>query len=233
MPRSNTPSNPGFQNEGPDYLVTPRYLAGSDGDTATVTDLLVARGWTTFTDETSTTRCFPRDQRCCVCIRGTRRSMSGRDPMWRLWGRQAGKDTVDWNATFTTACPPEIIACVAEELTAPPSQLALDEHHGMQPLNDAQWNRNENGYIHPDGQVAMRYSPAPFYASQEEISRKAGWTCTVATSLEAAPLWGAAFSISTPWRLITAFCEALIDPEPVPRYDCDIDDSIRPYLRLR
>ncbi|WP_049580605.1 DUF317 domain-containing protein [Streptomyces sp. SBT349] len=227
--------------ERPDHLVTPRWLAGSDGDTATVSDLLVAAGWLTFIDETETVRCFPRTKERCLLIRARAKTPAAfsRDRTWHLWGRDGSSGRPSWNATFTAFTPPEVIATVADAMLAPPPPGPPEKADGdyLLPLAEAGWERHATAggparWVDPRKQATVYCLPIPIFMARREFPDVVGWHTTVSTGPDHDAVWTAEFSITTPRHLVTAMCSALTDPEPVPRYDGDINDHVRPFLHL-
>lgn len=233
-PPPDQPSSP--PEDSPDRMVAPRYLAGFDGDVGT--DPLSEAGWRAFTDERGFIRHHaPDHSRCLVLLPPDFATpFGGLHRMWHFWGRNGAAGAPAWNAAFTSTCPPEIIAAFAEQLADPPPLADGKWGDGLEPLADAGWDRRDVGrlvtYYAPAGQVVVRFAPAPFHAADHELPDIVARRVGAQLGPHRPALWLAKFSATTPAYLVNAFCTALADPEPLPRYEADIDDTVRPYLHL-
>ncbi|MDT0268572.1 DUF317 domain-containing protein [Streptomyces sp. DSM 44915] len=222
-----------------DYLVTPRYLAGVD-DTSLVPDLLKNADWNTFNDDTGVAHHYSPDHRYCVSHpRLCQDATSGETrPAWHIWERRRVPEAATWQAVITTACPPEIVADFVEPLLTPqPAHQPMDSVTFItEGLIDADWTLDVAGgaitYTNPAGQLAARYQPPPAWATLHDLRTVAGWDVH-ARVRPGRVLWRAGFSATTPAHVIKTFCDAVLNPEPVPRYANDIDPALRPHLTIR
>lgn len=203
-----------------EYLVTPRYLAGSDG-TGDVGFAPVAH-WPHhhLDDGPCQLLVTSPDQRIRI-------GWFGDD--FDLWKISAAEDAVSasrWTATFNHVTPAEIVAGLTsalerdyyvgeERFLARPSMYWTD---GLRPLIDAGWTRRalEHGtveFIAPDRQAGALVDISHSGDDDEAVTLWAG-----------PPGWGtraeAVFSSRTPTHLIAATAAtaaAMIDPFPVIR----------------
>jgi hypothetical protein len=104
-------------------------------------------------------------------------------------------------------------------------------------LADAGWtartiNHRAVVYTDPARQAVVRCTPPSNHVPDDQLADTTGWRAGAGVNLDEPALWLAEFSVTTPPFLVAAFCKALVNPEPVARFDCDVDERVRPYLRL-
>lgn len=199
-----------------EYLVTPRYLAGSDGT-----------GDEGFAPVAHWPHHHLDDGPCQLLVTSPdqriRIGWFGDD--FHLWKISAAEDAVSasrWTATFNHVTPAEIVAGLTsalerdyyvgeERFLARPSMYWTA---GLQPLIDAVWTRRapERGtvaFIAPDRQAGALVDIS-HSGDDEAVTLWAG-----------PPGWGtraeAVFSSRTPTHLIAATAAAMTDPSPVIR----------------
>lgn len=224
---SHTPLDPWAE-----YLVTPRYLAGSDG-TGNAGFAPVAHWPHHQLDEGP----------CQLLVTSpdgrVRIGWFGDD--FELWNISAAEDPVSaprWTATFNHVTPAEIVAGLTsalerdyyvgeERFLARPSMYWAD---GLRPLTDAGWERGaaEHGtveFIAPDRQAGALANISQSGNDDEAITLWAG-----------PPGWGAraevVFSSRTPSHLIAATAAAMVDPAPVIREGHAISRSMERLVTL-
>lgn len=236
------PENRWDTEDRPDSLVSPRYLAGSDGDYHPILDPLDQAGWTAFSDEQFTTRHAAPDRRHCVAYYPVDEPATDHSshPVWHLWGRPRPHGPAEWNALISGACPPEIIGGLTTALAAPSSTIHdLPPDEATKPLSQAGWRtRHHSGYRtfhapagHP-GHATVVHVYAPGGIEFRADAHTVTWRVTVGCRHGESPLWQADFTARTPPYLVAAFTAALAEEEPLPRFADDIDPAVRPHLRL-
>jgi hypothetical protein len=221
-----------------EFLVSPRYLAGTDGNISPVIEPLDDADWSHFHDEFGMDRLIAPDHMRCLTFRPNvpPRERAGSWGTWRVWGRRIiGRPT--WSASFTYACPPELVAAVTTALVAPAPGDPVPTGNGMEPLAAAGWHRRRTSpattaYTAPTGQATVQHTPPPKHLSEPDRARVAVWRAIITPAPDKPILWQAEFTADTPVHLVTAFCTALADPEPLHRCTSDLDAAICPYLRL-
>ncbi|MEE4543646.1 DUF317 domain-containing protein [Streptomyces sp. V4-01] len=214
---SSTPDDPWAE-----YLVTPRYLAGSDGT-----------GDAGFAPVAHWSHHHLNDGPCQLLVTSPdqriRIGWFGDD--FELWKISAAEDAVSaprWTASFNHVTPAEIVAGLTTALEHDYAQAEATQSEArflarppmywtdaFKPLTDAGWTRRkpERGtvaIIAPDGQAGALIDIASVGQNDETIMLWAG-----------PPGWGtraeAVFTTRTPTHLIAATAAAMADPTPVVR----------------
>jgi hypothetical protein len=161
----------------------------------------------------------------------------GLDQSWQVWGRKGTHGPATWHISISSECPAEIVGGIATALVTPaPGSGTGGEDHGMRPLTQAEWRRDPQNshptYCAPDGQAFVRYIAPPLGPHEAALADIDAWYAGAGTYRLFEMQWFAQFTAGTPRHLVEAFCAALADPEPLPRYASDLDPDIRPFLRL-
>ncbi|SDP41069.1 DUF317 domain-containing protein [Actinacidiphila guanduensis] len=219
------------------YLVSPRYLAGSDGT-----------GDAGFAPVAHWPHHHFEDGPCQLLVTSPdgriRIGWFGDD--YELWKITASPDAVSaprWTATFNHVTPAEIVAGLTSALANGYAQAEATRSEGrflahrsmywgddIQPLTEAGWTREaaERGTVEivaPDGQAGAFIDNSRYRSDDEAVTLWAG-----------PPGWGtraeAIFSSRTPSHLIAATAAAMTDPTPVIREGHTINRSMEHLITL-
>jgi hypothetical protein len=230
----NTPVDPWAE-----YLVTPRYLAGSSGT-----------GDEGFAPVAHWPHHYMDDGPCQLLVTSPdgriRIGWFGDD--FELWKISAAEDAVSaprWSATFNHVTPAELVAGLTGALARdyaeadaaegnarfldPPSMYWADS---VRPLLDAGWKYDgpaERGTVEiiaPDGQAGVFFD-----------NRLSDWADRTKELWAGPPGWGtraeAIFTARTPSHLIAATAAAMADPAPVIREHHAINRDMEHLVTLR
>ncbi|MFC7308450.1 DUF317 domain-containing protein [Streptomyces monticola] len=209
------------------YWVTPRHLAGDDGDLAErMGDILVGLGW----------RMWPtsRDTLLYVSPDGLRGAewilaahpfeLGGLPVAWQLSARShAASAIAEWNVYFTAGVPPEALAdlLVAIDAREAPDVGFEGPESVLTALSTQGWLRDvdrprtaaDPGF---SCTVSLELLP-PLIQDVDPRPDLVGWQAWAEPVLGAPYLWCANFSASVPHDLVAAFASSLASPVPVPR----------------
>ncbi|WP_330457401.1 DUF317 domain-containing protein [Streptomyces sp. NBC_00820] len=206
-----------------EVLVSPLYLAGSDG-TGTAGFAPVAHWPHHYLDEGPCQLLVTSpDQRIRI-------GWFGDDfELWKISAAEEAVSSPRWTATFNHVTPAEIVAGLTTSLARDYAEADAYDGNGrflarpslywadaMRPLTDAGWVRDggaERGtveIISPDGQAGALID-----------NRRSGWDDETVTLWAGPPGWGtraeAIFTAGTPSHLIAATAAAMADSAPVIR----------------
>ncbi|MFI9202202.1 DUF317 domain-containing protein [Streptomyces sp. NPDC053048] len=209
------------------FLVSPRYLAGDDGLLGdSVTDALVAAGWSCWTTRSQTRHLFDTDQlRGAEWLPGHSNVLFDGDPvLWEFFARTDPTAPPQWTAYFTARVPHELVTAFATALaTAPDVTRGIEPGRTpLQPLADAHWATDPtdagNTYYAPKLQAWVTYGAlSEAIEDGNPLPGLPGYLAWAQTDDHLPHHWCAAFSPSTPQDLVTAFTTVLADPAPVQR----------------
>ncbi|MCX5314752.1 DUF317 domain-containing protein [Streptomyces sp. NBC_00154] len=221
-----------------EVLVSPRYLAGSNG-AGDVGFAPVAQWPHHYLDEGPCQLLVTSpDQRVRI-------GWFGDD--FELWKITASKEAVSaprWMATFNHVTPAEIVAGLITALAHDYAEADAYDGNGrflaspslywadaVRPLTDAGWTRDggaERGTVEiiaPDGQAGVLID-----------NRLSGWDDETVTLWAGPPGWGtraeAVFTARTPSHLIAATAAAMTDPAPVIRERHQLDRKMENLVTL-
>ena len=211
-------NEPDFQ----DVLVSPRYLAGSNGS-----------GEAGFAPVTHWPHHHLDEGPCQLLVTSPdqriRIGWFGDDfDLWKITAAEEAASASRWTATFNHVTPAEIVAGLTTALAHDYAEADAYEGNGrflaspslywadaVRPLTDAGWRRAaaERGTVEivaPDGQAGVLID-----------NRLSSWDAENVTLWAGPPGWGtraeAVFTARTPSHLIAATAAAMTDPTPVIR----------------
>ena len=201
-------------------FVAPRHLA-SGGDPAWIAvPLHRACGWSYSHDPL-----MPRVMLTSPDQRTLLRLEPAPDAPWWSLRHAPGPGWPAWSASFDARTPVEIIAALADALTAPddaPAGTAVSDP--FEPLRQADWDQIDDGmFTSPDGHVQV---------DRFVLHGSDRWFIT--TSLSDDPgdwVWQARLDATTPAHLITPLIRALADPAPLRRDLRALPRWIRPHVQ--
>ncbi|MFE6397521.1 DUF317 domain-containing protein [Streptomyces alboflavus] len=210
------------------YWVTPRHLAGDDGDLAErIGDALVGLGWRTWpTSRNTLLYVSPDGLRGAEWILAAYPFEVGGLPVaWQLSARpHVGSALTEWNAYFTVGIPHEALADLLVAIDAreapdvgfegPESVLTALSAQGW--LRDADRPRTTATDLGFSCTVSLELLP-PLVQDADPRPDLVGWQSWAEPVLGAPYLWCASFSASIPHDLVAAFASSLASPVPVPR----------------
>ncbi|MER6531639.1 DUF317 domain-containing protein [Streptomyces sp. NPDC001508] len=201
MRQKRWPGRAGSEQAQQHYLVEPRTLAGG-GDLRHVSAFLRASGWKDQSKADGPLLLDSPDRLVRIVY----------DPYvqpggWTIRGKATAHQE-EWWAILGQQTPVEIVAGLTDALTQPRSAHAPNV---WAPLQEQDWNRDRsNGNFtatSPDDTAWMQFRTGQ--------NGDANWWA--AARDEHGNGWHAAFSASTPMRLLQSFAAALASPEPVMR----------------
>ncbi|GAV38248.1 DUF317 domain-containing protein [Streptomyces acidiscabies] len=221
-----------------EVLVSPRYLAGSDGS-----------GEAGFAPVAHWPHHHLDEGPCQLLVTSPdqriRIGWFGDDfDLWKISAAEEAVAAPRWTATFNHVAPAEIVAGLTNALAQDYAASDPDEGNGRflahpsmywadaaRPLTDAGWTRSgaaERGTVEiiaPDGQAGILID-----------RRRSGWDDEVFTLWSGPPGWGtraeATFTARTPSHLIAATAAAMTDPTPVIRVRRHLDPQLRDLATL-
>ncbi|MFJ6574134.1 DUF317 domain-containing protein [Streptomyces sp. NPDC091292] len=221
-----------------EVLVSPRYLAGSNG-TGDAGFAPVAHWPHHYLDEGPCQLLVTSpDQRIRI-------GWFGDDfDLWKITAAKEAASATRWTATFNHVTPAEIVAGLTTALAHDYAEadaydgngrfLANPSYHwadAVRPLTDAGWTRDggaERGTVEiiaPDGQAGVLID-----------NRLSGWDDETVTLWAGPPGWGthaeAVFTARTPSHLIAATAAAMTDSAPVIRERHQINRRMRHLVTL-
>ena len=210
------------QRDFQDVLVSPRYLAGSNGS-----------GEAGFAPVTHWPHHHLDEGPCQLLVTSPdqriRIGWFGDDfELWKITASQEAASASRWTATFNHVTPAEIVAGLTTALAHDYAEADAYEGNGrflaspslywadaVRPLTEAGWRREaaERGTVEivaPDGQAGVLID-----------NRLSNWDDETVTLWAGPPGWGtraeAVFTARTPSHLIAATAAAMADPTPVVR----------------
>ncbi|MET7571243.1 DUF317 domain-containing protein [Streptomyces sp. NPDC005492] len=217
-----SPQLPYDQNHFENVLVSPRYLAGSNGS-----------GETGFAPVAHWPHHHLDEGPCQLLVTSPdqriRIGWFGDDfELWKITASQEAASATRWTATFNHVTPAEIVAGLTSALAHDYAEADAYEGNGrflaspslywadaVRPLTEAGWRREaaERGTVEivaPDGQAGVLID-----------NRLSAWDDETVTLWAGPPGWGtraeAVFTARTPSHLIAATAAAMTDPAPVIR----------------
>ncbi|PNE36837.1 SPDY domain containing protein [Streptomyces noursei] len=220
------PSYPAPRN--PVYWVTPRHLAGDDGDLAErMGHALAGLGWSMWPTSRNTLLYVSPDE-----LRGAEWilaaspfEMGGLPVAWQLSARShAASAMTEWNAYFTAGVPHEALADLLAAIDAreapdvgfegPERVLtALSAQGWLRDVDRPRTTATDPGF---SCTVSLELLP-PLVQDADPRPDLVGWQAWAEPALDAPYLWCASFSASVPHDLVAVFASSLASPVPVPR----------------
>ncbi|MFD2683726.1 DUF317 domain-containing protein [Streptomyces phyllanthi] len=231
-----SPDSPSFGESGGEhaprpvrYRVSPRYLAGNDGELAEqVRRTLIGNQWTCWTTRHQELHLFDAEQlRLAEHLPLTPQLLLDDDPVvWQFSARVHREALPSWNTYFTANTPHELVTAFATALATEPDVTTptgcYEARSALGPLSRAGWAPDPTDpartYYAPQllACVTFRRLP-PEIEDSNPLPSAPGWLAWAEPPDGALRQWAAAFSPSTPASLVTRFCSALADPTPVCR----------------
>ncbi|MEV7197177.1 DUF317 domain-containing protein [Streptomyces sp. NPDC093510] len=210
------------------YWVTPRHLAGDDGDLAErMGDVLAGLGWRMWpTSRNTVLYTSPDELRGAEWILAAYSFELGGLPVaWQLSARQhAASAMTEWNAYFTAGVPYEALAdlLVAIDAREAPDAGFEEPERVLTALGARGWlrdaDRPRTTAMDPTFSASFSLELLPSLVQDADPHPDlVGWQAWAEPVLGAPYLWCASFSASVPHDLVAAFASSLASLVPVPR----------------
>nr|BEK67578.1 hypothetical protein KPHV_48050 [Kitasatospora purpeofusca] len=220
--------------------VSPRYLAGPNGDSNAALHLLMTkRSWPHHTDpETANLFISSPCGRVRVAFMG-----DYLDP-WQISVASEPMHAPTWMARFSGNTPPEIVGAfletIADNLNQLP-QMVFDRRSYLlkdatQLLEQADWKRQYTfkgaTVTAPDGLAGLTVRRVPEAWETPEFSPYDETWILWAGPKDSTTRWRAHFTDGTPPHVIAAATRPMVSPAPVDRYRQDLDPRLLPNMTV-
>ncbi|MFG2232309.1 DUF317 domain-containing protein [Streptomyces sp. NPDC048723] len=221
-----------------DYYVSPRHLAGSTVEGDPGLQPALNAGWKPSWDDDGNVFLPAPDQR----VRIGYMPEGDDDALWKISAYQHHFGAPLWAAAFNSMAPTEFVTAFTSQLVAAYQRddgSDLRDPGGVVrafgPLLEAGWRvHNAPGRCEltsPDGLAGAWYDRGLLDEARELVTNDTRWGMWGGPERSYSS-WYAVFSSRTPVDLITATATAVVNPEPVLRWEGELSQMTKRYAQL-